>query len=208
MFFFFFPFETRLNTLLKVYNLTPTEFCKITDTNNSLFYRYLKGENVPRNKNINYIANKLNISNDWLSGRAVDIQENAIIRIDNESTAHQDSDEIISHISLWKPVMRCRVPFEEIDHSVIQKLIKLMATELRLNETQEDLYFDIIKKLSLKNELGLLKLLNFIDNDLKDSKYNLNESELNLLTSNDLNDYTNFIYLNKIINDYPMSKEE
>lgn len=64
----FYILKDRLNAALTIKNMTPAELSAKTGIQKSSISRYLKGENIPRSKAIEKMAEALDVTPAWLLG--------------------------------------------------------------------------------------------------------------------------------------------
>lgn len=190
MFFYHFPINYRLELFIKLNKLNQSEFSRIANIDRSVLSRYIKGTSKPKESTVEEFANNLHVNSDWILGKKADIQD-----ISEKKLLENNN-------GIFRPVARFKVDKNKIDYSNIELLTKLIATELRTNSKLEKIYFNIFKKVGDLNEVGLLKLLYFIDSELESNEFKLKNEDLNLLYSNEIEDYSDFICLEDISKNY------
>lgn len=101
----------RIKQLRKEHNLTQNQFASLFGVYDSTISQYENGKREPEYNTVIKIANKFNVSIDWLLGR---VESKELVKLETDNLPEQLRDVGVEYLMLAKEMREKEIPPEDV----------------------------------------------------------------------------------------------
>ncbi|HHY22713.1 MAG TPA: helix-turn-helix transcriptional regulator [Clostridiaceae bacterium] len=101
----------RIKQLRKEHNLTQNQFASLFGVYDSTISQYENGKREPEYNTVIKIANKFNVSIDWLLGR---VESKDLVKLETDNLPEQLRDVGVEYLMLAKEMREKEIPPEDV----------------------------------------------------------------------------------------------